>query len=272
MKNKLLTWVTTLVVTTVMVLGGSASVFADTTQVSVKVSPKVLELDKGETQTITATVKPADSGAEVSWDSSNEKVAKVDDGKVTAVGKGMAAVTATCGDAEATCVVTVEEASVPEKLTIAADDRIDTGKGYSGDMPVYVTDGEAGKFALKVADASPEGASKKVKWTSNNNSISIDNNGEVTVPAGIKARTYVTFTATSVLDSSVRATYSVDILPSLDIKLNYADKTKNYIPIPEDGIVNRVGNSVSSIPSQYYDYQLVNTTSDDESVLSIKNR
>lgn len=271
MKNKLLTWVTTLVVTTVMVLGGSASVFADTTQVSVKVSPKVLELEKGETETITATVKPADSGAEVSWDSSNEKVAKVESGKVTAVGKGMAAVTATCGDAEATCVVTVEEASVPEKLTIAADDRIDTGKGYSGDMPVYVTDGEAGKFALKIADASPEGASKKVKWTSNNNSISIDNSGEVTVPAGIKARTYVTFTATSVLDSSVRATYSVDILPSLDIKLNYADKTKNYIPIPEDGIVNRVGNSVSSIPSQYYDYQLVNTTSDDESVLSIKS-
>lgn len=163
MKNKLLTWVTTLVVTTVMVLGGSASVFADTTQVSVKVSPKVLELEKGETETITATVKPADSGEEVSWDSSNEKVAKVESGKVTAVGKGMAAVTATCGDAEATCVVTVEEGTAPEKITVkAADDsKVVMAKGYSSDMPVFATDGSEDTFYLEVSSVTPETASKK---------------------------------------------------------------------------------------------------------------
>ena len=272
MKSKLLTWVTTLVVTTVMVLGGSASVFADTTQVSVKVSPKVLELDKGETQTITATVKPADSGAEVSWDSSNEKVAKVDDGKVTAVGKGMAAVTATCGDAEATCVVTVEEGTAPEKITVkAADDKIVMGKGYSSDMPVYVTDGSEDTFYLEVADVTPETASSKVKWSSSDGGVKIDRNGKVTVPAGISSNKYVKFTATSVLSSSVKADMGVYILPALKANVRYAESGKAYIQIPENGVLNRSGNYVLADPSQYRDYKLLEAVSEDESVLTVKD-
>ena len=272
MKNKLLTWVTTLVVTTVMVLGGSASVFADTTQVSVKVSPKVLELEKGETETITATVKPADSGEEVSWDSSNEKVAKVDNGKVTAVGKGMAAVTATCGDAEATCVVTVEEGTAPEKITVkAADDKIVMGKGYSSDMPVYVTDGSEDTFYLEVADVTPETASSKVKWSSSDGGVKIDRNGKVTVPAGISSNKYVKFTATSVLSSSVKADMGVYILPALKANVRYAESGKAYIQIPENGVLNRSGNYVLADPSQYRDYKLLEAVSEDESVLTVKD-
>ncbi|MEI3502267.1 MAG: Ig-like domain-containing protein [Anaerovoracaceae bacterium] len=271
MKNKLLTWVTTLVVTTVMVLGGSASVFADTTQVSVKVSPKVLELEKGETETITATVKPADSGEEVSWDSSNEKVAKVESGKVTAVGKGMAAVTATCGDAEATCVVTVEEGTAPEKITVkAADDsKVVMAKGYSSDMPVFATDGSEDTFYLEVSSVTPETASKKVKWSSSDSSVSISRSGKVTVPAGIKSSKYVRFTAASVVNSSVKAEFAVYILPVLSINVRYAEYGKTYIQIPENGVVNRTGNYVTPTPSQYRDYNMSEAVSEDGSIVKI---
>lgn len=271
MKSKLLTWITTLVVTTVMVLGGSASVFADTTQVSVKVSPKVLELEKGETETITATVKPADSGEEVSWDSSNEKVAKVDNGKVTAVGKGMAAVTATCGDAEATCVVTVEEGTAPEKITVkAADDsKVVMAKGYSSDMPVFATDGSEDTFYLEVSSVMPETASKKVKWSSSDSSVSISRSGKVTVPAGIKSSKYVRFTAASVVNSSVKAEFAVYILPVLSINVRYAEYGKTYIQIPENGVVNRTGNYVTPTPSQYRDYNMSEAVSEDGSIVKI---
>lgn len=271
MKNKLLTWVTTLVVTTVMVLGGSASVFADTTQVSVKVSPKVLELEKGETETITATVKPADSGEKVSWDSSNEKVAKVDNGKVTAVGKGMAAVTATCGDAEATCVVTVEEGTAPEKITVkAADDsKVVMAKGYSSDMPVFATNGSEDTFYLEVSSVTPETASKKVKWSSSDSSVSISRSGKVTVPAGIESSKYVKFTAASVVNSSVKAEFAVYILPVLSINVRYAEYGKTYIQIPENGVVNRTGNYVTPNPSQYRDYNMSEAVSEDGSIVKI---
>ena len=274
MKSKLLTWVTTLVVATVMVLGGSASAFADTTQVSVKVSPKVLELEKGETETITATVSPADSGAEVSWDTSNEKVAKVEDGKVTAVSKGMAAVTATCGDAEATCVVTVEENGAPEKITVkAADDsKVVMAKGYSSDMPVFATDGSEETFYLEVGSVTPEGASKKVKWSSSDSSVSISSSGKVTVPAGITGSKYVRFTATSVVNSAVKAEFAMYILPALGTTVRYADYGKTYIQIPENGVINRTGNSVTPNPSQYRDYNMSEAVSEDESIVKIVDK
>ncbi len=271
MKNKLLTWVTTLVVTTVMVLGSSASVFADTTQVSIKVNPKILELEKGETETITAAVSPAGSNASVSWDSSNEKVAKVESGKVTAVGKGMAAVTATCGDAEATCVVTVYEGTAPEKITVkAADDsKVVMANGYSSDMPVFATDGSKTSFYLEVGSVTPETASKKVKWSSSDSSVTISSNGKVTVPAGITSTKYVKFTAASAVNSSVKDEFGVYILPALGTNVRYAEYGKTYIQIPENGVINRTGNYVIPDPSQYRDYNMTKVSSEDESVLKI---
>ena len=44
----------------------------------------------------------------IKWASSNEKVATVSDGVITAVGEGTAMITATCGDLYANCLVTVE--------------------------------------------------------------------------------------------------------------------------------------------------------------------
>lgn len=69
-------------------------------------------LDKGNTITLTATISPSNAfDKSVTWTSSNKSVATVDsNGKVTAIDKGSATITATSnidGTKKATCVVTV---------------------------------------------------------------------------------------------------------------------------------------------------------------------
>ncbi|MBQ8353375.1 MAG: Ig-like domain-containing protein [Spirochaetaceae bacterium] len=62
---------------------------------------------KGETLTLTATVTPSDSTDAITWTTSDENVATVANGVVTAVGVGEATITATAGEVNATCAVTV---------------------------------------------------------------------------------------------------------------------------------------------------------------------
>jgi len=84
------------------------------TGVTLDASTQTLKV--GENFTLTATVAPAEaSDPSVSWSSSDETVATVDGGVVTAVAAGTATITVktTDGGFEATCVVTVETAAKP---------------------------------------------------------------------------------------------------------------------------------------------------------------
>lgn len=70
------------------------------------------ELEVGDTLTLTATVAPdTATNKNVSWSSSAEKVATVENGTVTAVAVGTADITVktTDGGKEATCTITVKE-------------------------------------------------------------------------------------------------------------------------------------------------------------------
>lgn len=77
---------------------------------SVTVSSKTLNLEVGQTGTLTATVKPDNATDKtVTWTSSNDKVATVVDGTVAAVGEGTATITATAANGKKdTCKVTVK--------------------------------------------------------------------------------------------------------------------------------------------------------------------
>ena len=63
----------------------------------------------GSTSTISATVMPNDTTDSVIWISSNENVATVSNGVVTAVGVGSATITASCGTHTATCTVAITD-------------------------------------------------------------------------------------------------------------------------------------------------------------------
>ena len=86
---------------------------------SITLNKTELTLEIGGSETLNATVLP-DTATDktVTWESSNKEVATVEDGVVTAVGAGKATITAKAGDQTATCVVTVNEATTVEYLTI----------------------------------------------------------------------------------------------------------------------------------------------------------
>lgn len=74
---------------------------------SVVIDQKTLSLYLEETGTLKATVLPEDVTDAVVWSSSDETVATVDKGVVTALSVGKADITVTCGKFSATCALSV---------------------------------------------------------------------------------------------------------------------------------------------------------------------
>ena len=95
--------------------GKSASCKVRVTGGSLAVKPEALTLRVGAVQTIQAYVTP--SGTPVTWTSGTPAVARVDqNGKVTAIKKGAALITAKAGGLTATCVVTVIQPTTPNSI------------------------------------------------------------------------------------------------------------------------------------------------------------
>lgn len=83
-------------------------VFADVPCTGVSLSDSSASLTSiGATKTLTATLTPSDTTDTLRWSTSDETVATIVGGVVTAVGLGSATITATCGNYSATCEVSV---------------------------------------------------------------------------------------------------------------------------------------------------------------------
>lgn len=67
----------------------------------------------GDTQTVDYTVTPSDTTDVIQWSSSNQNVATVEDGVITAVGLGEAIITVTCGSHSDTVPISVAVAFDP---------------------------------------------------------------------------------------------------------------------------------------------------------------
>ncbi len=146
--------------------------------VTVSVSTESITLDKstlslavGETATLTATVKPDDATDKiVAWSSSDESVAKVDNGKVTALKSGKATITAKCGGKTAECAVTV---TVPVSSVTLDKTTLSLAIGESANLTATV----------KPDDATD----KTVAWSSSDESVAKVDNGKVTALKSGKA-------------------------------------------------------------------------------------
>lgn len=88
-------------------------------EASVSISQAFLNLKVGATATLTATVSPSDAtNKAISWTSSNNTVATVSNGVVTAVAEGSTTITAMAGGKTATCHVTVTQEKPDAETTI----------------------------------------------------------------------------------------------------------------------------------------------------------
>lgn len=76
-------------------------------EITLSLSKESLEMNVGDEQTLTATIIPDNTGLTPTWSSSNESVATVEDGVVSAIGEGECDITAKVLDKTATCHITV---------------------------------------------------------------------------------------------------------------------------------------------------------------------
>ena len=145
----------------------------------VKLNKTELSLEKGQTETLTATIEPSTAtNKSLSWSSNKESVAKVDNsGKVTAVGAGDATITVTAdgGNHTATCAVTVtnNEQSIPV-----------SGVSISGNPEVN----EGEETQLRATVTPSNATNKKVTWSSDRPEIA-EVNAETGLVKGVKEGT-----------------------------------------------------------------------------------
>ena len=143
-----------------------------------------LTLTEGETETLTATVRPDNAdNRKVTWSSDKTEIATVDGaGKVTAVKAGEAVVTVTTEDGgkTASCKVTVKAKVVPV-----------TGVDVK---PWSVTIGANGTTKLTCTVAPSNATNRNVRWESDNPSVAtVDSDGNVrAVSAGVAKVSAVT--------------------------------------------------------------------------------
>ena len=132
------------------------------------------EINVGRTLALTATVTPDDAtNKKLEWSSSNEGVATVENGEVTAIAEGVAAITATAKDGSgksASCVVTVVFNPNPDERLVES-------------IVLSKTQAElaVGETLLLAATVTPEDADDpSVNWVSSDENVAVVEDGKVT--------------------------------------------------------------------------------------------
>ena len=165
---------------------------------SITLNKTTLSLQTGQSETLTATVKPDNATDKtVSWTSSNTSVATVtSSGKVTAISKGSATITCTANDGsgvKATCLVTVTDPII--KVTSITLNKTSLSL-------------ETGQNETLTATVKPDNATDKtVTWSSTPTGIVTVDNGKVTAISKGSA----TITCTAKDGSGVNATCEVTV-------------------------------------------------------------
>ena len=170
----------------------------------ITLSPTTLSMVEGESRTLTATISPANATDKtVTWASSDEKVATVVDGIVTAKSAGATSITATTQDNKvAICTVTVSASIIPVSgVTL-------------NESTLTIEDNAKSTLVATVWPANA--TNKKVIWTTSNAGVASVSNGEIS--AHLPGT--VTITATTE-DGNKTATCTVTVVVSIaDIMLN----------------------------------------------------
>ena len=195
-------------------------------------------LDVGESITLTPTISPSDAtNKSVIWSSSNETVAVVNGGFVTALSVGNATITVTTVD---------QEKSASFNLTV-----YQSVKGVSLDKASHTM--EVGDTFILNETVNPEVATnKEVTWTSTNPHVASVNNGHVTAMGPGNAVIIVT-----TVEGNYKATCYVSVvrpvegvtLDSTSLNLVVNEETTLVATILPSDATNKEVTWVSSNPS-----------------------
>lgn len=175
----------------------------------------ILFSEIGETALLRATVLPEDAdNKNVRWESSNEKVATVENGIVTCKGYGTAEISATTEDGgfTAVCKVTAERKEIlPTSITLdKADVTMNVGETTKLKADVWPTDAD----------------NKSVLWNSDNENIAkVSSDGVVTAVKAGKTKVYATTQA-----NNLKAECEITVLqPVTGIEMDKASISFTYI-------------------------------------------
>ena len=251
---------------------GTANItVAEPVPTRITISPTSHTLEAiGETVQLTATVRDQRnnimSGQSITWSSGDDAVATVSGaGLVTAVGNGMAEITATSGSLSASASITVSE-PVPTSLTIKPAAHTLEAIGDTVELAAVVLD----QHENAMEDVS-------VTWSSGDDAVAtVDENGLVTaVDNGMAEITAQAGDATgtaSITVAQVPASISIEVAPdattlteigqTLQLMVSVSDANENAIAEPavtwtsgdenvatvdEDGLVEAVGNGMTEV-------------------------
>lgn len=165
----------------------------------VTVTPATANVEAGKTTSLTASVTMSDGSSydgNIVWASSDEDIATVENGVVTAKSAGSVTITATAGGISASATITVEAATVPVS-------------GVTLDK-TEVSLSTVGATQKLNATVNPTNATDKtVTWTSSNTElVTVDNSGKIEVVKLPATDTVVTITATA---GGISATCTVTV-------------------------------------------------------------
>ena len=127
-----------------------------------------VSLNKGDKLILSATISPSNAtNKKITWSSSNQNVATVDNGNVTAVGVGSAIIGVKTSNGKiATCQITVSNKEV--LVTGVSLNKTSTSLN-KGD-----------KFILSATISPSNATNKKITWSSSNQNVATVDNGNVT--------------------------------------------------------------------------------------------
>ena len=199
-------------------VGGNGHINEKTGSGQISVSVAGVSLDKteivlveGSNQTLTATVEPTNATNKgVTWSSSNNEIATVNNGVVTAVKEGTATITVTTaeGGKTATCKVTVNAPQTKPVTNVTLE-------------PNTLTL-EVGKSETLTAKVEPSDATNQnVKWESNNPDIvTVEQDGTVRAVSAGEATIKVAAQDGSGQYAECKVTVSAPTKPVTNVSLN----------------------------------------------------
>ena len=208
----------------------------------IEIRPSSVTLEVGKTEELTFAVLPEQAVQKVLWESSNEKIVTVKEGKVTAIAAGKAEVKAVVAENKsltAVCTVTVT-APVPETTPVTG-----LTPTPAVEQPVSLTVG--GMQAFSVAVVPEDASNPAVNWSVDNGAVTLSaaTGTSVTVTAASAGTAVVT--AVSADNSEVSVSWTVTVTEPVPESLNlekdvpdaaFRDVLKKF-DTDSDGIVSR---------------------------------